>query len=482
MSAFLLLLVIAAGCEEGNDNWKIITTVPEGVYVTGDATIYSAAATASSLTSAPLDNAPEGTIVNGIYTWLKSSGSFTIMKVDAEGAQVNYGKGEVVATTPFETVKLVANATAFSVAKDGLYYIAYNAADNQVTVIPAEFGIIGDATPGLWDKETVMEASYNSDLAVVEMTLKDVSLDKKQIKFRYANMWGVKLPYAGSEVTLHSNMGNVSDPKTILPLSDAFSECKGGGENFSLGTKGTYDVVLKVDLRSKTFSAKAICTGEDTSTAELPAKMFVVGSPAEWNWNWANAAELTPVNSHDGMFWGIYYFEAGSLIKFNNEMAWNGNEFGAMNEEPNGYGEIATGGSNLKIATAGYYQVVVTCSLSSDKKSVIKKITLAEPAIYLVGVTSNGGWGNIQGDNNKFLIPTNPTDDFVSPAFIANTDANNGVRMCIKITGVDWWQAEFNVYDGKIAYRGVGGDQALVSGTVGQKVYLNFKTGAGSIK
>ena len=33
----------------------------------------------------------------------------------------------------------------FTVAKDGLYYVAFNKADNQLTVIPTDFGIIGDA-------------------------------------------------------------------------------------------------------------------------------------------------------------------------------------------------------------------------------------------------------------------------------------------------------------------------------------------------
>ncbi|CCY56779.1 putative uncharacterized protein [Bacteroides eggerthii CAG:109] len=95
MTTLLLLLVVGTSCEEGNDNWRIITDAQPGAYITGDATIYSATATSSQLVAAPLDGAPEGTNVVGIYTWLKSSGSFTILNVDEEGNEVNYGKGDV---------------------------------------------------------------------------------------------------------------------------------------------------------------------------------------------------------------------------------------------------------------------------------------------------------------------------------------------------------------------------------------------------
>lgn len=60
---------------------------------------------------------------------------------------------------------------------------------------------------------------------------------------------------------------------------------------------------MKLDLRTGKFTAKAVLTGEDTTTAELPEHMFVTGSPAAWNWKWDNVPELTPVHSHDGMFW-----------------------------------------------------------------------------------------------------------------------------------------------------------------------------------
>lgn len=470
IATLLLLLAVGTSCEEGNDNWKVITAVPTGLYITGDATIYSAAATSSQLTTPAFDNAPEGTNIVGIYTWLKSSGSFTMLEVDSEGNEINYGSGESVATTPAPTYRLTVGGSPFTVAKDGLYYVVFNKADNQLTVIPTDFGIIGDATPQQWNDETAMAGALNEAQATVEYTIKDVTLDKKEMKFRYLHNWGVDIPYQGATVKMHSNMGAVAKGA----ISEAFSECKGGGDNFTVGKAGIYDVTLKLDLRTGVFSAQAICTAEDTSSATLPEKMFVVGAP--WDWKWENAPEMIPVHSHDGMFWGIYYIEAGQGVKFNNEMSWDtGDNFGAENEEPKGYGEYPAGGANLVISTSGYYQIVVICTLSADKKSINRKIVLSEPEPYLIGDAAAGGWDAQLADVDKFKL--NAEGEYVSPVC-----KEGNLRMCVKLENCDWWQTEFNVFDGKILFRGKGNDQDAVKVAAGQTVKLNFKDNTGSIQ
>ena len=172
IATLLLLLAVGTSCEEGNDNWKVITAVPTGLYITGDATIYGGCHFLSQLTTPAFDNAPEGTNIVGIYTWLKSSGSFTMLEVDSEGNEINYGSGESVATTPAPTYRLTVGGSPFTVAKDGLYYVAFNKADNQLTVIPTDFGIIGDATPQQWNDETAMAGALNEAQATVEYTIK----------------------------------------------------------------------------------------------------------------------------------------------------------------------------------------------------------------------------------------------------------------------------------------------------------------------
>ena len=46
----------------------------------------------------------------------------------------------------------------------------------------------------------------------------------------------------------------------------------------------------------------------------------------------------------------------------------------------------------------------------------------------------------------------------------------------------DWWTREFIILDGKIAYRGNGGDQERVKVAAGAKVTLDFNAGTGVIE
>lgn len=479
IAALLMLMLAGAGCEEGNDSWRVIEVVEQGTYVAGDATIYSAVASSAQLKAADLDGAPEGTQVYGIYTWLKASGSFCILQVDKEGNETRLGKGASVSgASAGETFELSAGADEFKVSADGVYCLLYNKDDNQLTITPVEMGVIGDGTAGGWDDEVnIASATFDENQFTADFVMEGVNLVKnKSMKFRFGHGWGQTIPYQGATVTVHSNMGGSNAGN----LTEAFSECKGGGENFAIVKGGVYTITLRLDLRTAKFSAKGICTAEAAPTAELPTKMFINGGTWSEDWDWNFAPEMTAVHSHDGMFWGIYYFDANAEFKFNNERSWeSGDAFGAADNSAHAMGEIPAGGANVKVKDAGFYMVLVTCSLSEDKSEVVKKIELMQPHIYLVGNTSPAGWPGAASDPmNEAGLFTLEGDNFVSPAFIA-ADA---VRICVKFDGCDWWQSELNVYEGKIKCRGNGGDLQAVPGEVGQKVYLNFKDNTGEIK
>ena len=101
-----------------------------------------------------------------------------------------------------------------------------------------------------------------------------------------------------------------------------------------------------------------------------------------------------------------------------------------------------------------------------------------EPAaVYGMG-DCFGGWDAAQAENKVVAEGTT----LVSPAVAADGNIRMYVAAPAAITGVDWWQMEFNVFDGVIEYRGAGGDQAAVAATTGQKVTLDFNAGTGSIK
>ena len=48
--------------------------------------------------------------------------------------------------------------------------------------------------------------------------------------------------------------------------------------------------------------------------------------------------------------------------------------------------------------------------------------------------------------------------------------------------GGDWWRMEFVILDGKIAYRGNGGDQTRATVAAGKTVSLNFNNNTGTIQ
>ena len=97
-------------------------------------------------------------------------------------------------------------------------------------------------------------------------------------------------------------------------------------------------------------------------------------------------------------------------------------------------------------------------------------------SVYLIGDTM-GAW-DAKMEKAKFEVPATDDGEFVSPAFENAAE----VRAYVDIPDTDWWKAEFMVFDGKIVYRGNGPDQERVKAEAGQKLYLNFSAGTGSIK
>ncbi len=469
MAAGLLLLMTGTGCQD-NENWRVIPYVPEPeptINITGTATIYSEIGANSVLQVVELeqgDSNPNKTAdITGIFTWLKKDGDFNIVD-----AGVSYGKGDVVATEPFETVKLKEGGDGFKVENDGLYFVVMNNAEYQLTVIPVVMGIMGDATPSGWNSETAMTMSY--DAAGSKIVAKwSGDLANKQIKFRFSGDWGIKIPYGSDVTVVHANFGALGEDDGV-PLGSDIADCKAGGKNFKIDKNGTYDVELNIDLTNQKVTARVILTQEGGEPA-LPEEMFITGTP--YGWNWEKAYAMVPVHSHEGQFWAIQYMNAGDEIKFNNVRDWeSGDNFGwgTATDEAVAYAELTDAGGNVKVGKAGWYMIIVT--VTADKKT----LDLKAPNVYLVGATAGDpNFGSIAADKDVFIIPTDAAGYFTSNAFAGDGD----IRMCVKVEGADWWQTEFIFFDGQIAFRGNGNDQARALGTTGQKAYLNFMTGEG---
>ena len=213
---------------------------------------------------------------------------------------------------------------------------------------------------------------------------------------------------------------------------------------------------IELNLLEKTYNI----------TAMNDPELFLTGSNYSWGGTWV---PLVPVHSTTDTFWKLIYLHANEEFKFAPQAAW-GNDFGSqatINDQA-GAG-ITDNGGNIKIANAGWYLLVVV-------NGATRKVSILRPEVYLMGSTAPvNNW--TFDSHNVFTIPATESGEFVSPAIAANGE----VRMCVNLSGYDWWKTEFIVTAaGKLSYRGKGGDQARVNVHTGQKVHINFTNGTGS--
>jgi len=194
-----------------------------------------------------------------------------------------------------------------------------------------------------------------------------------------------------------------------------------------------------------------------------PDNLYMIGQEfGSWDWSSSGIAEMTPVNGNPGKFWAVRYFaNATDGFKWNTAKAWGG-DFSSLGTNVG----FTTSGGNAFVATAGFYIVVVDYT--------INKITIEPAQVYGMG-DCFGGWNAGQypfvADGNVMKLTTTNAGDL---RIYANSSAAG--------VGGDWWRMEFVILDGKIAYRGNGGDQTRATVAAGKVVSLNFNTGTGTIQ
>lgn len=124
------------------------------------------------------------------------------------------------------------------------------------------------------------------------------------------------------------------------------------------------------------------------------------------------------------------------------------------------------GDGNIHVPADGFYMVHIDL--------LNNKMTVEEAKVYGIG-NAFGAWDK-EMEAAKFVAN--------GEAMEVTTSAAGDLRIYAtsSIVNTDWWTREFNIFDGKIEYRGTGGDQAAVPVNAGQKVSLNFNAGTGSIQ
>lgn len=242
-------------------------------------------------------------------------------------------------------------------------------------------------------------------------------------------------------------------------------------------TTDTGEPVADTEILSNVICLENVHLNYSLAPVTMPEHLYVVGNFC--GWDWGNSFEFVPVYEHPEMFWRLVWIDEGG-VKINTAKDWDGNEKGYNGITVAGdlADKISDNGGNICSTTPQWYLMVVTASVSG--RDIKYTVEFNKPNVYLIGDVI-GGWDEMM-DDALFSVPTEKDADFVSPAFIGNTPDDGGVRAYVKVPGNDWWHSEFMVLNGEIAYRGKGGDQDRVAGKVGQKLYLNFTTGKGSIK
>ena len=229
------------------------------------------------------------------------------------------------------------------------------------------------------------------------------------------------------------------------------------GANIKVGRDAKFSVTY--DPAEETVTLNGEYTGEAPS---LPETMYIIGEAiGGWEWTGDYIVDMTPVNGQAGQFWAIRYLEAGKPFKFCAVKEWSG-DFTGLGED-SGY---TVADNNCSVAENGVYMIYV---------DVANKKLCIEPAkVYGIG-TCFGDWN--EGMETALFT--------AADGKLTATVANAGeLRMyaASSIATSDWWTREFIILDGKIAYRGNGGDQERVSVAAGAKVTLDFNAGIGTIE
>ena len=416
--------------EEGN---YIVTYDPEAETIVIDETGWGVVGTINGWGSTP-------DII------LKEEGLFLVAKnvalTDSDEIKIRYksswDENRGARTAVGHAVKAVPGGDNIKPGVAGNYDIWYRPESEVLFVMPAGtelsyWGVVGTIN-GWAAPDRIMYENENGQFVYedLEVTATD------EIKLRQNEDWAVNR--GGAFVEL-------GEPIAVEP----------DGANIKVGRAAK--VTVTYDPAAETVTLTGEYSGDAPS---LPENMYMVGAAfGSWDWSSDGIVELTPVNGKAGQFWTIRYIEAESPFKFCPVRDWAG-DFTGLGEDT-GY---TVNGGNCIVAESGVYMIYV---------DVENKKLCVEPAkVYGIG-DCFGGWD--QGMEGALFANA---DGKVS----ATVAADGELRMyaASSIATSDWWTREFIVLDGKIAYRGNGGDQERVSVKAGQKVTLDFNAGIGVIE
>ncbi len=335
-----------------------------------------------------------------------------------------------------QAVKAVQDGSNIKPGVAGNYDVYYRPDSEVIFVLEAGseltyWGVVGTINGwGAPDRIMYQDESGKFVYDDLETTATD------EIKIRQNEEWGV-------------NRGG-----TFTAFGEPFA-VENNGANIKLGRDAKFSVVY--DPEAETITLNGDYTGEAPS---LPETMYIIGDGVGgWDWAGDYIVDMVPVNGKPGQFWAIRYIEAGKGFKFCAVKEWSG-DFTGQGEDT-GY---TVDSGNCFVAENGVYMIYV----DTDNKKVC-----VEPAKVFGKGDCFGGW---DADPVAFSVEEGKV--------VGTTTGEGEIRMYVdsSIATSDWWTREFVFFDGKIAYRGNGGDQERVKVEAGKKVILDFNAGTAVVE
>ncbi len=475
----LMLAAVAmigfTACSDDDDDPTPPILVEDGMYIKGGGTALTEFDVKGTMKPAfnEADENNDRTGLYEIYVAVKAgSEGFNIVEI-AGADQITWGPGSDFAAVVetdlhqdeprlgFWRGSIAHTETPFTVPEDGLYHIAIDETLQTVVMAKVRWGLIGGATPGGWGSNTDMSADF--DLESMTFVVEEVPMAVDEFKFRYSNGWKMFLDAPDNTVSVNTNFGTAIN--NLVP----------GGPNIANSERAEFKFTLTWTL-GEDYVATQEKTGELDPAPEFPEAMFLVGAASAYDWDTpgdneeAQMHKIAGGGDNVGIYWKIAHLEGGAGWKLS-AANWSSPNigFGEVDEfDADGVVVTDTEG-NMAVAESGMYMIVL------DLRGEMIKISVEEVAVYGIG-DAFGGWDD--GVEANLFTVDNAAKTVTSPALTA--DGN--IRMYAAHSWIPaWWNAEFNVFDGKIIYRADGGDQDAVPGTAGQVITLNFDDNTGSI-
>ena len=474
---FISALALVAGFSACNkDDKKPVgpDIVLDGFYIRGDAVGTNKTESKYALSAGV--NEVEKATRSGMYekyVWLEANKDFTLVENSAGNVtyygadlkEVNYGYDENdpdcknFADNPNMMIQqgflvIGESAPKMQVKETGLYHIVLD--NNKLSDLPdgaqiivqkADWGVRGGMNSWGFTEGT---QTVNND-GTVTWTWEDQDLASNgEFKFASCDGWKINLDQDG-KVKAEVSFGADSEGK--LGIGNDYG-------NMVVEKAGLYKLTLTYNCKGGAIADSFTYTVEMTQASTLPETMYIIGNDFG-NWDWASdgVVDMVPVHSHGGEFWAVRYMTTETQFKFCSEKAW-GKDFKGLGNDK---GYITP--DNCQVEADGLYLIYV---------DLVNNAVTVEPA-------------NIQGMGDCFDNWDADTHPFTVEGNLATVTlpkAGN-LRMFASTTchpSSDWWQMEFNIYDGKIVYRAAGGEQAAVPCTAGQTVSLDFNAGTATIK